>query len=155
MPSLLTVYTIFLFYSADVGLLTSHSPVSSSIRVLNSRFCRVTGIISTTSNPQVRIIRSRIAQQLGAFLPLPPAIQIPMAGIPKPRNAGCVPGRLKLIRRSRSRKVRILSLSSPKYTGLAKTTASADFNFVTIDSKSSSMIQLCSRPQTPHPSLSH
>jgi len=49
----------------------------------------------------------------------------------------------------------MLSLRSPKYTGLAKTITSAASILATTESKSSSMIHRCSRRQTPQPSVSH
>jgi hypothetical protein len=49
----------------------------------------------------------------------------------------------------------MLSLRSPKYTGVAKSTTSAALIFATTESKSSSMMHRPSRRQIPQPSISH
>src|SRR3972149_3597571 len=57
----------------ESGTVASQRPSISSIGSLASRFWRRQGMTSTTSKPQVCMMRSRLAAQDVVPLPLPPA----------------------------------------------------------------------------------
>lgn len=123
-------HRLFLHKNAsEVGLVTNHSPVISRMGNLNSRFCRRSGIISTTSNPHSFIVFSRFKRQLIAPPPFLPARQTPTAGVPPIGSLyGIYLAESGTARRGHSRKARMLSLRSKKYTGLTKTALSSAYS---------------------------